>query len=221
VSDRDLSLHGFCRLPSGRIVYSRQESWDSNDDNLWQLGIDSDAGTPTGEPKRITQWAGSNLWGLRASADGKRLTLQKATYQEQVYVGELTAGGTRMSPPRRLTNDEASDEPYAWMPDSKAVLFSSDRNGTWGIFKQQISQDTAESVVRSGRLRKSAPQRRWGLDTLPGVSKNSWLFHSASLDADSREPWRASVCDGDPQVGELWVRSRSGEPLRGLRGEPR
>ena len=35
--------------------------------------------------------------------------LLKTTFQEQVYLGELAAGGTRMNPPRRLTNDEAYD----------------------------------------------------------------------------------------------------------------
>jgi len=75
------------------------------------------------------------------------MTLEKGTYQVQTYLGELAAGGARMSPPRRLTNDEAYDAPTAWTPDSKAVLFESQRNGTWGIFKQQISQDTVEPVV--------------------------------------------------------------------------
>ena len=73
--------------------------------------------------------------------------LQKKTYQQQVYLGALTAGGTRMNSPRRLTDDEANDMPTAWTADSKAVLFASDRDGTWGIFKQGISQDTAEAVV--------------------------------------------------------------------------
>ena len=108
-ADPGLWLEDFCWLPEGRIVYARQESLDSSDDNLWQIGIDNHAGTPTGKPKRITQWAGSYLWGLSASADGKRLVLLKTTYQSQVYLGELAAGGTRMNPPRRLTNDEASD----------------------------------------------------------------------------------------------------------------
>jgi hypothetical protein len=58
------------------------------------------------------------------SADAKRLVLLRMTHQDQVYVGELAAGGTRMSPPRRLTIDEASNLPTAWTPDSKAVLFS-------------------------------------------------------------------------------------------------
>jgi serine/threonine protein kinase len=147
----DVLLGAFCWLPEGRIIYTRQESLNSSDDNLWQVGIDNHAGTSSGKPKRITQWAGSYLWGLSASADGKRLMLRKATYHEQIYLGELAAGGTRMKPPRRLTNDEASDYPSAWTPDSKAVLFGSNRNGTRGIFKQRISQETAEPMVTGPR----------------------------------------------------------------------
>jgi hypothetical protein len=55
-----------------------------------------------------------------------------------------------MNPPRR-TNGETSSQPFAWTPDSKAVLFASDRNGTWGIFKQGISQETSEAVVTGGQ----------------------------------------------------------------------
>jgi serine/threonine protein kinase/Tol biopolymer transport system component len=150
VLNRDLFLSVFCWLPDGRIVYARQESPDSLEANLWQIGIDNHAGTPTGKPKRITHWVGSSLRGLSASADGKRLLLNKAVFQEQVYLGELAAGGARMKPPRRLTNDEASDQPLAWTADSKAVLFFSNRNG-WGIFKQGIGQDSAEPVFTGGR----------------------------------------------------------------------
>ncbi len=138
VSDADLntSLEDFCWLPDRRIVYSRRES-DFQTCNLWQVGIDDEAGTRTGKPKRITQWVGSGINGLNASADGKRLVFLKGTYQEQVYLGELAAGGTRLNPPRRLTNDEATGMPTAWTPDSKTVLFLSDRNGTLGLFKRE------------------------------------------------------------------------------------
>jgi eukaryotic-like serine/threonine-protein kinase len=147
VPGSDLWLLDFSWLPDGRIVYSRQESAGSNDANLWQVGIDDHTGAPIGEPKRITQSAGSTFWGFSASADGKRLALVKTTFQGRVYLGELTAGGTRLNLPRRLINDEADDLPTAWTPDSKAVLFSSERNGTSGIFKQGITQHTAEPVV--------------------------------------------------------------------------
>jgi serine/threonine protein kinase len=141
-------------LPDRRIIYSRLESgstdapgFRSADENLWQIGIDAKTGTPIGEPKRLTQWAGSSVDSLGASHDGKRLVLQKVTSQGQVYVGELAAGGTRMNPPKRLTNDDAYNEVTAWTPDSKAVLFDSNRNGTWAIFKRGIDQDTAEPLT--------------------------------------------------------------------------
>jgi serine/threonine protein kinase len=145
VSEPDLG--SFWWLPDRRIVYLRQQSQDSNDGNLWQIGIDGQA-RPTGKPKRITHWAGAYVFSLSASADGKRLVFAKVDGgRAQVYLGELATGGTRMSPPRRLTNDDAYDSVAEWTADSKAVLFSSNRNNTWGIYKQGISQETAESVV--------------------------------------------------------------------------
>jgi serine/threonine protein kinase/Tol biopolymer transport system component len=147
VVSADLVLEDFCWLPDGRIVYARLDSPYSSDGNLWQIGIDTNAGTPTSKPKRITQWAGSDLSGLSVSTDGKRLVLLKSTGQGQVYLGELATGGTRMKPPRRLTNDDALDMPTAWTADSKAVLFLSDRNSTLGIFRQGISQETSEPVA--------------------------------------------------------------------------
>jgi len=178
----DLRLGDFCRLPDSRIVYSREESADSLDGNLWQVGVDGRTGAPTGKPKRIIQWSGSFLGSLYANADGKRLTLLKATPQSQVYLGELPVGGRGMSVPRRLTNDEYVDLPSAWTTDSEAVLLFSDRNGTFGIFKQGISQETARlsSQERKAHISQvSAPmapgystrnvQRRWA-SSIPQVA---------------------------------------------------
>jgi len=140
----DPSLSDFWWLPEGRIVY---ESGDSNDGNLSQIAIDNRAGTPTGKPKHITEWAGSNVGNLSATADGRRLVLRKQTYQFQVYLGELAAGGMRMKPPQRLTNSEANEWPTAWTSDSKAMWIASNRNGTYSIYKQGISQQTSEPVI--------------------------------------------------------------------------
>jgi len=166
VSDAQEALGDFCWLPGGRIVYSRQESPDSTDANLWQLAIDRRTGAPKGEAKRVTPWAGSDIDWLTASADGKRLVLLKISPQTQVYLGELTARGTRVSLPRRLTNDEALDVPTAWTADSQAVLFSSDRNGTSGIFRQKIDRDTAEPVttrLAGAMLPRLSADGRWVL----------------------------------------------------------
>ncbi|MGA7410755.1 MAG: protein kinase [Bryobacteraceae bacterium] len=134
-------------LPEGRIVYAQFDTTFKVDANLWQIGIDT-KGAPTGKPKRITQGLGSHIVEFTASADGKQLALLKEALHTQVFVGELAAGGTRMSPPRRLTNDEWSNTPTAWTADSKTVLFSSYRNGsTSGVFKQEISQESSEPVL--------------------------------------------------------------------------
>ena len=49
--------------------------------------------------------------------------------------------------PRPLTLEESIDYPSAWMPDSKAVVFWSNRNDRWGIYKQGLDQTTAETIV--------------------------------------------------------------------------
>ena len=96
-------------------------------------------------------------------------------------------------PPRRLSDDEASEFASAWTTDSKAVLFHSDRNGTWGIFKQGINQDTAEVLV-------AGPQSL----TLPRLSADgSWiLYHERPKTPGPSTPvrlMRIPVGGGPPQ----------------------
>jgi Tol biopolymer transport system component len=143
-------------LPDRRIVYSRAESADV-DANLWQIRVNLPAGTPIGKPERITRWTGVDVQGLNASADGWQLVLRKESYPSQIYIGELGAATKRVRPPQRLTNDEAFDWATAWAVDSKAVVFTSNRGGKWGIFKQGIAQDAAEPLIQ-GRENANLPR---------------------------------------------------------------
>ena len=142
-----IAIFDFLWLSDRRVIYSLQDSKGSSDANLWQIGINNHTGMPTATPKRITQWAGSYIENLAATVDGKRLILLKAASQTQIYIAKLEGDGTRLNSPRRLTNDEADDVPYAWTADSRTVLFASNRNGIWGIFKQQINADDAQAVI--------------------------------------------------------------------------
>ena len=130
----------------GRIVYGVQEGYGL-DSSLWQVAVDTHSRTVAGKPGRITQSKGYLVFGLSASADGKRLVLCKVQIRSQAYLGELEPGGKSMRPPRRLSNNEAENSPSAWTSDSKAVLFASNRNGKWGIFKQAITADSAEPLA--------------------------------------------------------------------------
>ncbi len=60
---------------------------------------------------------------------------------------ELEGKGARLAMPRRLTHDDRGDYATAWTADSKAVLFSSNRNGNPDVFKQALDQRFAEPVV--------------------------------------------------------------------------
>ena len=64
-----------------------------------------------------------------------------------VYVGDLEGNGSRLVNHRRLTLSDSQDNAYAWTPDCRFVLFDSNRNGTWNIFKQSLDQRTAEMLV--------------------------------------------------------------------------
>ena len=138
----------FYWLPDGRMIYSSVEP-DSNRNscNLWQMRVDTRTGQPREAPKRLTNWAGFCMANMSVTSDGKRLAFSRGSVQDSVYVADLEAGGDRITTPRRLTVSEGQNYPSAWTPDSRSVIFESDRNGQWGIFRQSLDEDTAEPIV--------------------------------------------------------------------------
>ena len=81
------------------------------------------------------------------TADGKRLTFKKWATHASMYVADLEAGGTRLVSPRHFTLSESLDEPGDWTPDSKFLIFGSNRNGHWNLYKQALDEDQAEPVL--------------------------------------------------------------------------
>jgi Tol biopolymer transport system component len=149
---RLVSGGGFWWLTDGRLVYSLEEASPS-DMNLWEIKVDATTGQPADKPKRITNWPDFSLAGPNATADGKRLVVSRVSEQADVYVGDLEKGGTRLkAPPRRLTLDERNDLPMAWTPDSKDILFWSDRRGNFDIYRQALDEDSAEPFVATPQV---------------------------------------------------------------------
>jgi serine/threonine protein kinase/Tol biopolymer transport system component len=147
---------GFWWFADGRLIYSLGETTEPNpavavvlmDTNLWQINVDAGSGKPTGKARRITNWADFSLAGPNATADAKRLVFSRVSAQTDVYVGDLeTSGMALKTQPRRLTVDERNHWPTAWTPDSKAILFISDRGGNWDIYEQSLDQVTGELLV--------------------------------------------------------------------------
>ncbi len=156
------------------MVYSLGEAarpWgDLADTNLWEIKVDAGSGKPSGKAERITNWTDFSLAGPNATADGKRLVSSRVNAQTDVYVGDIKKGGTPLKThPRRLTLDERNDEPTAWTPDSKAILFDSDRSGSDHTYKQALDQDSAEPFVATPRV-----------DIIPRLSPDgTWVIYES------------------------------------------
>ncbi|HEV2348284.1 MAG TPA: winged helix-turn-helix domain-containing protein [Terriglobia bacterium] len=149
----------------GRIFYPYQESRARLEDaDLWEVRADPQTGAAAGGPKRVTDWIRSTVWDLSLTADGHRLVFLSSKPQTDVYVGELQQNGRRMSPPRRLTLNDANDWPQGWTTDSRFVLFHSDRRGTADIFKQDVRGGDAQVIMDSPdeeTYPRATPDGKW------------------------------------------------------------
>jgi hypothetical protein len=139
-------------LPDGRLIYAlgTQQSSMRQDSALWAVSMTRSKKRPAA-PKRITQGNGS-ITRMTGSADGRVLSFLRENWSPSVYIGTPAADGEQLLAHRRLTFDDSVNVPFAWTPDSKAVLLNSDRNGNPEILKQAIDQPLAETLVSSTDL---------------------------------------------------------------------
>jgi Tol biopolymer transport system component/DNA-binding winged helix-turn-helix (wHTH) protein len=141
VSDNRLiiALHW---LPDGRLIYALAGTSSS----LWTVTLQQSGKVPE-PPRRIATTGRGWISRITGSADGKALIFLRANSLPNIYIGTLAEDGTKLLAHRRLTLDENVSLAWSWTPDSKAVLFLSDRNGTPEMFKQAIDQPLAESLM--------------------------------------------------------------------------
>jgi serine/threonine protein kinase len=158
----------FSWLPGGRLLYSLREP-GRTDSNFWETLVDERTGQPRATAKRLTDWTGLGMDSFSATANGKQLVFHRYSGQGSVYVADLVPGW-QITTPRHLTLTEDWNVATAWTADSKAVIFTSNRNGSTGIFKQAIDSDTGEPIVTKNV--------GWGS---PQVSpKGDWILYSSA-----------------------------------------
>jgi DNA-binding winged helix-turn-helix (wHTH) protein/Tol biopolymer transport system component len=134
----------------GRILFSYREDPASGQDNygVYAITVDERTGKAAGPPQPITQ-AESRITGMSGTADGKRLVILRSNVVPQVFITSLDAASHQWKEPRRLTLDDNVNIADSWTADSKAVVFVSNRNGTWKLFKQNIDETTPEVLAES------------------------------------------------------------------------
>jgi DNA-binding winged helix-turn-helix (wHTH) protein/Tol biopolymer transport system component len=138
----------------GRLLfaYLNNPTSEREDTGVHSISMDERTGKAIAPPQRLT---GGQGWigGLSSTSDGRRLVVSRGNTTRQVFIAETTPGNQRWKAPRRLTLDTNENLATTWTADSRAVLFVSDRNGTWKLFKQNIDETTAEVLVEGGSLR--------------------------------------------------------------------
>jgi DNA-binding winged helix-turn-helix (wHTH) protein/Tol biopolymer transport system component len=139
--------------PDGRILFtSRADTGAERDDEeVRSIQVDEDTGKVSGQPQLVTRGVG-NIGGISITSDGKRLVLWRQSSHEQVFTSEFNSGTRKWKTPRRLTLDANGSIATAWLSDSRTVLFASNRNGTWTLYKQAIDEPTAEALVQGHSL---------------------------------------------------------------------
>jgi serine/threonine protein kinase/Tol biopolymer transport system component len=124
----------------GRFVYSSAHGYCS----FWEMRLDAATGKPIGEPRRLTNPSNSFcMSGESATADGKKLAFLKWLSQFTTYVGDLDSSGTHVVRSRHFTLTRTHDNPSAWTPDGKALILTSNRGRSFGVYKQLMGEDDA------------------------------------------------------------------------------
>jgi roadblock/LC7 domain-containing protein len=105
----------------------------------------------------------------------------------------LGPGGKTLGTLRRLTLDQRLDYATAWTPDSNAVVFYSNRDGPFHIFKQSIDATQAELLV-GGKDDLYAPRL-----TPDGSSVVYVVRAKAGGPSDNAQVMRVPLAGGPPQ----------------------
>jgi serine/threonine protein kinase/Tol biopolymer transport system component len=149
----------------GRMIYSVGESGTLAETcNYWIRRFDLRTGATLEEPRRLTNWTGFCPSHGTLTADEKSLAFLGWAKQLTAFAADLEAGGTRLRNSRRLTLDESNNNPLDWTPDSKAVIFFSNRSGHEGIYKQALDSDTPELLTSSSpgfNAARVSPDGKW------------------------------------------------------------
>jgi len=211
LKDRQLA-GGLAWLSDGRLVFTLGEAPPSQGDtNVWSLPMDLRTGLPNGERLRITNGP-DHKPVMDASADGKKLLFLRTNIQPAVYVSEIDKKTKTVSRPERLTLDDRRSFPYEWTPDGKSVLFVSNREGKFHIYRQEVGKGTPEMLdtgINEPVILRLSPGRESVLYTSETPAGQQAKVAVSSRDLGSGE--------GEKTAGNHSMMYENGMPFRIMR----
>ncbi len=193
-------------LRDGRLLYILDESNSLvTTYNLWQQHVDPGTGQALDRPSRLTNWAGSGLDSLSASSDSSHFAFTRWNNQQSVLIGELPGPGSKSFDPSPLTMTEGWNTFVDWTRDSKTVLFTSDKNGKWQLFRQSVGLYDAQPLaggepfaaqMSTVEARHLIADGALGARTSPD---GRWVLYLTNTDAKLAEVMRVPFSGGMPE----------------------
>jgi Tol biopolymer transport system component len=132
----------------GRILYAHKtnRASDRSDYGVWSIKVNPHSGEIEQSSRQLSAGVG-RIGGISVAGDGKRLVLWRANSQPQAFLAEIDRQTRQIRIVRRITLDENANVVSSWTADSHAVLFVSNRSGTWKLFRQKIDQNAPDILV--------------------------------------------------------------------------
>jgi Tol biopolymer transport system component/DNA-binding winged helix-turn-helix (wHTH) protein len=130
----------------GRLFFSLAEEYSNIKSDIWSLRVDERSGDVRGNIARLTN---SPDWKPRpeVSADGRKMIFLRNNIAPTVYLAQVDARTKNLDQLERLTLDESVSRPYEWTPDGTALLYVSNRDGEFHIFRQRLGAASPELLV--------------------------------------------------------------------------
>jgi len=158
--------------------------WDNKDftssRQVWEVKTDPHTGALRGDPHKVATLRDEDatLLGLTAARDGKRAMVVMRSVHTAVFVADFDPLPPRFHNIHRLTLDERTNYPHAWTADNRAVIFESDRNGNFDLFKQYTDRRTPEPIVATPLT-----------EILPQLSPDGHFVLYAARPLENQKPW--------------------------------
>lgn len=155
---------------SGRMIYLRTNTaGNKTPGGIWEVQTNPANGAFISAPRELADIGEAKVRGLSAAGDGKEASAIVESGQADVYVADLEKPGPRLAHVRRLTSDLRTDYPHAWTQDSQSVIFESNREGTYRLYRQRLDRIAPEKLPEMAGhqvLPQLAPDGGWLLYAL-------------------------------------------------------
>jgi Tol biopolymer transport system component len=142
-------IHDGLELPDGRAIFAVQQQGTAagNSCNFWTVKLDPRTGNAIEKPQQLTHWPGFCMSHISVTKDGKKLAFVQWAFRATIYAADLQSGGTRIVNERHFTLSESGDFPIDWTPDSKNIIFVSNRSGRDLVYRQQLNGESPELLL--------------------------------------------------------------------------